>query len=185
MIRPRLLSDDEPVHHGEVDPVPTLKIDSELALARLALDLGAEGAGGPLAAEETALIHRARTLPADAAAAEEARARLRRGEDPLGHVFGALRTSVDRRARGQFWTPSTIVTPMIDWARASNPTRLVDPGCGSGRFSAEAARRDPAIKIIAIDRDPLATLMTRAALSVLGAKGRARDLWRLPDGAAP
>ncbi|MBA3877506.1 MAG: SAM-dependent methyltransferase [Anaerolinea sp.] len=46
----------------------------------------------------------------------------------------------------------------------------MDPGCGSGRFSADAARRDPAIKIIAIDRDPLATLMTRAALSVLGAK---------------
>ena len=59
---------------------------------------------------------------------------------------------------------------MLDWAVAAKPTRLVDPGCGSGRFSAAAVRRDPALVIVALDLDPLATLLTRGTLAVLGAK---------------
>ncbi|HSV92404.1 MAG TPA: methyltransferase [Desulfobacterales bacterium] len=148
-----------------------VKTDSELSLARLAVDLGAETTGGPLAGDEIQLIRRARALPAsDSDLVRDARARIRVGEDPLGDAFAALRTPVMRRSRGQFWTPPTIVGPMLDWALAATPTRFVDPGCGSGRFSASIARRDPAVAIVAVDLDPLATLLTRGALAVLGAK---------------
>ncbi len=59
---------------------------------------------------------------------------------------------------------------MMKWVLARRPTRLVDPGCGSGRFSCEAVRQEPSIEILAIDVDPLATLVCRAALASLGAK---------------
>ncbi len=148
-----------------------LTIESELSLARLAVDLGAEKAGGPLAGGEIELIRQAHALPpSDPELIREARTRICAGEDPLGAVFAVLRTPVMRRHRGQFWTPPTIVGPMIDWALASKPTRFVDPGCGSGRFSAAAMRRDPSLVIVAADVDPLATLLTRVALAVLRAK---------------
>lgn len=149
-----------------------LTIESELSLARLAVDLGAERAGGPLAGGEIELIRQAHALPpSDPELIHEAKARIRVGEDPLGEAFAVLRTPVTRRKRGQFWTPPTIVGPMIDWVLAATPTRFVDPGCGSRRFSAAAVRRDPALVIVALDLDPLATLLTRSALAVLGAKG--------------
>ncbi len=46
-------------------------------------------------------------------------------------------------------------------------TRVVDAGCGSGRFTLEIARRSDA-EIIAVDADPLATLLTRAGIAVFG-----------------
>jgi hypothetical protein len=59
---------------------------------------------------------------------------------------------------------------MLDWALSQNIARIVDPGCGTGRFAGGAARRDPTLAIIALDIDPLATLLTRAVLAVLGAR---------------
>ena len=59
---------------------------------------------------------------------------------------------------------------MIAWSLGHHPDRFVDPGCGSGRFAASAARRDPALDLIAIDLDPIATLLTRAHLAVVGAR---------------
>ncbi len=52
---------------------------------------------------------------------------------------------------------------MLDRAAA----RVVDAGCGSGRFTLEIARRSDA-EIIAVDADPLATLLTRAGIAVIG-----------------
>lgn len=147
------------------------RIVSEFALARLSIDLGAEFAGGPLTAEEQALIGHARTVPvSDPGLVATARAELLGGGDPLGDAFAILRTPLVRRDLGQFWTPPAIVAPMIAWALAATPTRVVDPGCGSGRFAAAAIRQAPTLDVIALDLDPLPALMTRAAFAVLGAK---------------
>lgn len=149
-------------------PVP---IKTEAELARLAVDLGAASAGGPLTGAELELVAAARAHTAsDRATVALARAAIVAGEDPLGDAFSVLRTPLVRRDKGQFWTPPAIVGPMIDWAFSAHPTRVVDPGCGSGRFSAAAVRRDPSIAVVALDIDPLATLLTRAALNVLGAR---------------
>lgn len=148
-----------------------LQIDTELALARLAIDLGAEVAGGGLTAEEQRLVAQARACRGtDSAVVAAAHTELIAGGDPLGDVFATLRAPMTRRGRGQFWTPPAIVSPMMDWALAAKATRFVDPGCGSGRFSAATARMDPTLDIVAVDLDPLPCLMTRAALAVIGAK---------------
>ena len=54
---------------------------------------------------------------------------------------------------------------MVEWAIAQGPVRVVDPGCGSGRFSSIVAAHDPNIEILAIDVDALATLACRAVLA--------------------
>ena len=144
---------------------------TETDLVRLALDLGADGFGGPLSRAERALIGQAGQRPAcDPSLVAAARSQIRAGDDPLGDLFCALRSPLERRSAGAFYTPEAIVAPMTRWALASHPTRLVDPGCGSGRFSAAAVRADLALEIVAIDRDPLATLLTRATLAALDAR---------------
>lgn len=150
---------------------PLAAINTELELARLAVDLGGEAAGGPLAAAEHELIAAAKVLPAiGQGTVDTVRAMLRAGGDPLGDTFSVLRGPSLRRDQGQFFTPPAIVEPMIDWALSAKPARFVDPGCGSGRYTAAVLRRDPAISVVAIDLDPLATLMTRAMLCALDAK---------------
>lgn len=59
---------------------------------------------------------------------------------------------------------------MVEWLLRQGVDRMVDAGCGSGRFSAAALRMDPDIELVAVDIDPLATLLARAALSVLKAR---------------
>lgn len=97
-------------------------IGSELGLARLAIDLGAETTGGPLAYAERVLIVEAKRLPISTTdMVEAARPRILAGGDPLGDVFCVLRSPVERRDQGQFWTPPAILEPMVAWA--------VDHGC--------------------------------------------------------
>ena len=153
-------------------PFPWLgPASSEPALARLAVALGAAAYGGPLAAPEQALIAAALAdaPPPDPALIATTRAEIRAGADPLGATFCALRSARRRRGLGAFYTSSALVRLMIDWALDERPTRLVDPGCGSGRFAVAAARARPDMEIIATDLDPLATLLTRAALAVVEA----------------
>ncbi|MGE0746856.1 MAG: methyltransferase domain-containing protein [Rhodospirillales bacterium] len=110
----------------------------------------------------------------------------------MGDAFCALRSARTRRDDGATYTPAAIVGAMLDWAvRSGAPARIVDPGCGSGRFVVAAARRFPDAKLIAVDTDPLAVLMTRAAAAAHGVAHRLdarcldyRDL-ALPDIAAP
>ncbi|MGI8554288.1 MAG: methyltransferase, partial [Dehalococcoidia bacterium] len=143
----------------------------ELALLRTALDLGAETTGGELSPAERGLVEQARrTAPARADLLEQYRAAILAGQDPLGAVFTAIRSPRMRRMVGAFYTQPLIRDPMLDWVLARDPDRLVDAGCGSGRFAAEAARRRQGLEIIAVDVDPLATLLTRAALAVLDAR---------------
>jgi hypothetical protein len=143
-------------------------LDSEAGLIRAALDLGAAGVGGPLSRAEQRLAdsvashtQRGTTELADA---------IRTGADPLGDAFTTVRSPLTRRAIGAFYTPPAIVSPMVTWALSREPSRFVDPGSGSGRFAAAAVRAEPDITIVAVDLDPLATLLTRANLAVLGAK---------------
>jgi adenine-specific DNA-methyltransferase len=90
-----------------------------------------------------------------------------------GEAFCTLRDPPRRRADGAVYTPGQLVSPMVDWIVEQSPGRVVDAGCGSGRYIGEIIRRDSGIEAVAVDSDPLATLMTRATLAVLGAR-RAR-----------
>jgi methylase of polypeptide subunit release factors len=137
-------------------------------LAGLALACGAGDVGGPLSKAELALLKRA--TPPSARAVQRTRRAIRDGEDPLGVAFLELRPAIERRAMGAFYTGTTIVESMLKWALAHDPERLVDPGCGSGRFSVAAVCQRPQLEVVAVDLDPLATLLTRAALSAVRAR---------------
>jgi adenine-specific DNA-methyltransferase len=100
----------------------------------------------------------------------ENRKNIRAGLDPLGDRFCELRSSAQRRELGAVYTPAAIVEAMVEWAHVEHvtPTRIVDPGAGSGRYLIAAARLFPLAKLIAVDVDPLAMLVLRANASVLG-----------------
>ena len=97
------------------------------------------------------------------------RAAIDAGDDPLGERLCAVWAPEDRRGLGAFYTGAELVGPMLDWTLARSPARVIDPGCGSGRFAVGVARRARDLALVAIDIDPLATLLTRAALAVVGA----------------
>lgn len=139
------------------------------SLVNVTVALGA--ASGELSAAERALVDAA-VSGADMPPAEEIqriRGSILRGDDPLGAALYALRDASERRGTGTVYTPDAIVEPMVAWVLETNPQRVVDAGCGSGRFAAAIARKTPDREIIAIDLDPVATLMTRATLHVIGA----------------
>ncbi len=98
------------------------------------------------------------------------RDRIAAGEDVLGIEFCQLRPPERRRQTGATYTPPAIVKAMISWAEtaAPPPNCVVDPGIGSGRFIAAAAKAFPAAELIGVDVDPLALLMARANACVLG-----------------
>jgi len=137
-------------------------------LVGAAVACGAADVGGPLSARELALIKRAGRV--DRVSARSIRAAIRDGQDPLGETLSRIRSPLERRLRGAFYTSDAIVVPMIEWALAQRPFRLIDPGSGSGRFSVAAAMRSRNLAIIAVDLDPVACLLTRAALAAVGAK---------------
>jgi len=141
----------------------------ETRLIQLAVALGAATAGGPLSAAERALVKGVASRPEIELDVEAATKAIWAGEDPLGERFCALRDQATRRAHGAVYTPTALITPMVDWVLDHEPDRVVDAGCGSGRFVAEALRRAASFSVVAVDIDPVATLMTRAVLAVLGA----------------
>lgn len=100
---------------------------------------------------------------------KKVRAAVLKGGDPLGEIFSTARPSEVRREHGATYTPQAIVAAMVDWAAKLQPTpiRVVDPGCGSGRYLMAAAKAFPSAKLVAIDIDPLAALMTRANALIL------------------
>jgi len=101
---------------------------------------------------------------------EACRRAIETGGDPLGDELIRIRPGSERRVSGAFYTPPEIVEPMVAWALAADPVRAVDAGCGSGRFAAAVARSRPDVSIVAVDLDPVATLLTRANLSFIGAR---------------
>ena len=143
-------------------------IQSEGSLVRLALALGAADVGGRLSSGESNIVQAAAGLPQPSPTQMAAvRSALSAGGDPLGDAFCVLRDPAARRADGAVYTPSQIINPMVDLALDHNPSRVIDGGTGSGRFIAEVLRRQPRIGGIAVDADPVATLMTRAMLAVM------------------
>ncbi|CAE6866180.1 tRNA1(Val) (adenine(37)-N6)-methyltransferase [Paraburkholderia nemoris] len=105
----------------------------------------------------------------DGALLDATRAAILAGGDPLGEAFAVIRSAEERRTDGATYTPSCIVDSMMNWAEAeADPVRIVDPGAGTGRFLLAAATRFPKAKLIAIELDPLAALMLRANVAVLG-----------------
>jgi adenine-specific DNA-methyltransferase len=159
------------VHHRLSGfPGESVTASAEQRLLRLAVDLGAEACGGPLSAAEQQLLATVRDLLASTAGGLAAAASaIQQGADPLGREFSRLRSAAERRPQGQFYTPPELVDPMVAWVLDRAPARVVDAGCGSGRFAAAVARRAPGLPVIAVDRDPWQTIMTRATLKVLGA----------------
>ncbi len=104
---------------------------------------------------------------------EAVRRAILRGEDPLGDALCRVRSAEDRRRKGAIYTPQGIVSAMMQWAaRHGKPARIVDPGAGSGRFIAAAARRFPDAELIAVENDPVAALLLRANAAVLGIADR-------------
>lgn len=140
-------------------------------LVRLAAALGAADHGGPLSPAEKALLDRAMGEPAPRDSLVTAvRRAVAEGRDPLGEAFIGVVAASERRLKGAFYTPPTIVEPMVRWALQRDPQRIVDAGCGSGRFAAAVAKCRPDLDIVAVDSDPVATLLCRAHLGLVGAR---------------
>ena len=145
------------------------ELDSqELVIARLASAMGALETGGPLSPAEERLVAESLTVPPPATKElDDAREAIRAGRDPLGDNIIKARPQPERRLLGQVFTPDRIVAPMVQWVLEQSPSRVVDAGCGSGRFTIAVSRRTEA-QIVAIDSDPLSTLVTRAGLAAIG-----------------
>ncbi|HEX8468368.1 MAG TPA: methyltransferase [Allosphingosinicella sp.] len=93
---------------------------------------------------------------------------IKAGLDPLGEAFEQLRAPEVRRKLGAIYTPAIIVAGMVRWAHEkATPSRVVDPGAGSGRYIAAAARQWPDARLIACEVDPLAALVIRANSTAL------------------
>lgn len=137
-------------------------------IAATCLALGIDVAN--LTDAERAVLPADRVAPLDVA---DVHARILDGEDPLGQAFCVARSAEERRPFGQTFTPGPIVQAMLEWAKAHpTPIRVVDPGCGSGRYVLAALFAFPGAHGIAADLDPYATLMTRANALVLGLADR-------------
>lgn len=150
------------------------------------VQLGACQSGGPLSlAEEQQVAWSAGILPPPGLV-DSIRQGINRGEDPLGEALSGLRSPVARRLQGAIYTPPSIVRSMVAWTVAQDVATVVDPGCGSGRFAAEAVRQRPELEIYAVDSDPVASLITRCVLACLGHKHSSVVntnflIWNLPQ----
>lgn len=60
--------------------------------------------------------------------------------------------------------------------RGAHPARVVDPGAGTGRFVVAAGRRFPHAELVAVEIDPLASVLLRGHLAAAGLADRATVL---------
>lgn len=138
-------------------------------IVALSAALGAAEIGGPLSNLEQTLLDETKDVSVDPAVVANVHAQIRDGQDPLGDLFYEAHDATTRRTTGTVYTPPEIVHPMIDWALSEQPHRIVDAGAGSGRYTAAVLRQNPDLAVLAVDLDPMATLMTRAIGATLGA----------------
>lgn len=151
--------------------VDSIRISDEASVVALARDLGAPRYGGPLSRAEIGLLKLAdKRARSDHSMLKQLRENIIGGGDPLGEAFCALRSPLLRRDTGTFYTPPSIVRPMVSWVLNGSPFRVIDAGCGSGRFAQQTLLQSPKTRVIAIDLDPIATLMTRVVFAVLNSK---------------
>ena len=145
---------------------------TESRLFAAAVDLGARDVLGWSAAEENLALA---AEPVPPSLIDRLRDQIRVGEDPLGEIFCGLRRSETRRELGATYTPLTIVDAMMAWAAEQQPpSRVVDPGAGSGRFLLRAARHFKDAELVGVELDPLAAAIARGNLSAAGFEGRSR-----------
>jgi hypothetical protein len=146
---------------------------TERDLIALAVALGARDVPGWSPAEDALT---ADLPPIRRSIVRSARRRIARGRDPLGEAFCMLRSPEQRRPIGATYTPRKIVISMFKWALSlrRRPTRIVDPGVGSGRFLVAAGRRFTGTSLLGIELDPLAALLARGHLAAAGLTKRAR-----------
>jgi hypothetical protein len=136
-------------------------------LVSAAISLGAETVSGVSGVEQRMAGATLPELPPSEVAA--LRDSIRAGGDPLGERFCALRPARERRLLGATYTPAAIIEAMLEWAAgAVRPTRIIDPGAGSGRFSVAGGLRHPDAQVIAVEVDPLAALIARGNLAAAG-----------------
>lgn len=149
---------------------------SEAELIALALALGARRSGASAAERREAK----RAAPVDAERVRAVRSALEAGGDPLGEAFCSLRSPAVRRATGAVYTPFVLVRAILDGVQrrkgATEITRVVDPGAGSGRFLLEAAQRFPTAELVAVETDPVASILLRANAEAAGFSGRLQVL---------
>jgi adenine-specific DNA-methyltransferase len=114
----------------------------------------------------------------DGAALRAVQREIEAGGDPLGDALCRVRSPVERRERGAVYTPPEIVRAMAEWATrhaaGSDVSRIVDPGAGSGRFLRAVSARFPSTELVAVELDPVAALLCRATLAVVGLTERLR-----------
>ena len=145
---------------------------TENQLLSVALKLGAADVDG-WSKPEQALAKQA--VAVDRKLVASIRAQIREGGDPLGDLFGVLRSPETRRDLGATYTPAGIVDAMLAWAsERPAPERVVDPGVGSARFLLRAAETFPKAQLLGIEIDPLAAIIARANLVAAGVGARSR-----------
>ncbi len=152
----------------------TVRVETELELVGICRALGVANVRG-MSAREGGLLDRA-VVPSRQVV-REVEDLIAAGEDPLGEAFCRLRSPVQRRPAGATYTPGPIVRSMTAWAAAQRePRRVIDPGVGSGRFLAAAAKMWPRADLVGVEVNPVAALMARATLAARGAGARATIL---------
>ena len=118
---------------------------------------------------EGRLLHSARAEKVSPTVTDAIREQVLAGSDPLGEAFLHLRCPADRRKSGAIYTPQPIVDSMVAWLLKEPVVgRIVDPGAGSGRFSLAAGRVLSGARLVAVESDPLASLLLRANLTAAG-----------------
>jgi methylase of polypeptide subunit release factors len=164
-------TETKPIHF---QPMSEPAVSSVEDLLSIAVGLGSREVIGWTSIEEALVKDLPR--PSDTLI-DDIRARIIKGEDPLGSFYCMLTSPANRRGRGATYTPAPIVKAMLDWASSSTtPERVVDPGTGSGRFIVEAGRRFKRADLVGIELDPIAAVLARGHLSAAGLVGRSRIL---------
>jgi hypothetical protein len=144
---------------------------SEAKIIAAALSLGAKEVRGWTMDEERLTHH---LPPLRSTIVDELRRNIAEGNDPLGNIFCALRSPLQRREHGATYTPLKIVQAMLTWAQAyATPRRVVDPGVGSARFILDAGRRFKQATLVGAEVDPVAAILARGNLAAAGLANRA------------
>lgn len=144
-----------------------MNVQTEQELVALCIAL--IGGHSVLSAAEQKLAKVGPILAQKSRTVDAVRKAILRGKDPLGEAFSSIRSATERRASGAVYTPAPIVRSMMTWLSSQgSPTRIVDPGAGSGRFILAAGEAFPDAQLVAVEMDPLAALMLRANLTARG-----------------
>lgn len=147
---------------------PADGIVDEQQLCAIAWALASDGHLKDVSRAEARLIAKSDESPSSVVV-ERVTSAIRSGEDPLGTAFASLRSAAQRRKLGATYTPASLIGPMSEWlASHQRASRVVDPGAGSARFLLAAGRLLPEARLVAVEIDPLASLVARANLTVLG-----------------